>query len=192
MVKQKKSNILYIIYDGERYYKIGITNNPLSRLKDFATSNPTDLRIVLTAYCLSEGIANAIEKKLHSFLGSSRKVKGEWFKLSSLDLQVLAIYFVNAALIDNLDMITIPKIGSEDFPGDKKTRLDMDFAKVRTEDILLRQAKMLVTEKQQASASFLQRKLRIGYARAARLLDTLEQEGLVGPQSPGNKARTVL
>jgi S-DNA-T family DNA segregation ATPase FtsK/SpoIIIE len=42
-----------------------------------------------------------------------------------------------------------------------------------------------------ASASLLQRKLSIGYARAARILDELEEKGIVGP-AQGNKPRTVL
>ncbi len=41
-----------------------------------------------------------------------------------------------------------------------------------------------------ASASFLQRRLRVGYARAARLLDLLEEEGTIGP-ADGAKPREV-
>jgi len=47
-----------------------------------------------------------------------------------------------------------------------------------------------VIEAKKASASFLQRRLRIGYARAARLLDILEERGLVGP-GDGAKPREV-
>ena len=42
-----------------------------------------------------------------------------------------------------------------------------------------------------ASASYLQRRLRVGYARAARLLDLLEENGVIGP-GDGAKAREVL
>jgi len=59
------------------------------------------------------------------------------------------------------------------------------------EDPLYEEAKKIVIETQKASASFLQRKLRIGYARAARLLDMLEEEGIVGP-ADGAKPREVL
>jgi len=58
-------------------------------------------------------------------------------------------------------------------------------------DPVYEEAKELVLETKKASASFLQRKLRIGYARAARLLDTLEEKGVVGPPD-GAKPREVF
>ncbi len=59
------------------------------------------------------------------------------------------------------------------------------------EDSLYEEAKRIVIEAKKASASFLQRKLRVGYARAARLLDMLEARGIVGP-SDGAKPRKIL
>jgi len=58
-------------------------------------------------------------------------------------------------------------------------------------DPIYEEAKQVVVETGKASASFLQRKLRIGYARAARLLDTMEDRGLVGP-AQGAKPREVM
>lgn len=58
------------------------------------------------------------------------------------------------------------------------------------EDPLYEQAKRVVMEAGKASASLLQRRLQIGYARAARILDILEERGVIGPQD-GAKPRKV-
>jgi S-DNA-T family DNA segregation ATPase FtsK/SpoIIIE len=58
-------------------------------------------------------------------------------------------------------------------------------------DELYEKALELVLLTSQASASYLQRRLRLGYARAARIIDQMEQEGIIGP-SEGSKAREVL
>ncbi len=59
------------------------------------------------------------------------------------------------------------------------------------EDELYKEAARLVIESGKASASFIQRRLRVGYARAARLLDILEERGVVSPAN-GAKPRQVL
>ena len=56
---------------------------------------------------------------------------------------------------------------------------------------LYAEAVALVREAKKASASFLQRRLKVGYARAARLLDLMEEQGIVGP-GDGAKPREIL
>jgi S-DNA-T family DNA segregation ATPase FtsK/SpoIIIE len=59
------------------------------------------------------------------------------------------------------------------------------------DDALFEQAKQEVMQAGKASASFLQRRLKVGYARAARLLDILEERGIIGP-GEGAKPREVF
>jgi len=59
------------------------------------------------------------------------------------------------------------------------------------EDPLYEEAKRVVIEARKASASLLQRRLRVGYARAARLIDMLEERGVVGP-GEGAKPREII
>lgn len=59
------------------------------------------------------------------------------------------------------------------------------------EDDLLDEAKKVILHSGKASASLLQRRLRVGYARAARLLDILEEQGFIGP-ADGAKPREIL
>jgi ribosomal protein S25 len=60
------------------------------------------------------------------------------------------------------------------------------------EDELLEQAEQVVQEYERASISLLQRRLKIGYARAARLIDLLEERGVISRAEPGGRAREIL
>lgn len=59
-------------------------------------------------------------------------------------------------------------------------------------DALVEEAVKIVRETQRASTSLIQRRLRVGYPRAARLMDELEELGVVGPSQGGGKEREVL
>jgi S-DNA-T family DNA segregation ATPase FtsK/SpoIIIE len=68
------------------------------------------------------------------------------------------------------------------------TSLDNDIAE---RDAMFRDAAEVIVTAQQGSASLIQRKLKLGYNRAGRIIDQLEAAGIVGPFE-GSKARQVL
>lgn len=87
----------------------------------------------------------------------------------------------------NLDEITLSNSTTESPNAMFSATLDDEEA----DDELYSEARRIVEEAGKASTSFLQRKLRIGYARAARLIDILEDKGIIGP-GDGAKPREVL
>lgn len=89
-------------------------------------------------------------------------------------------------ILNRLDSIenVLCRINEQVF-GDYKARMDTNF------DVLIDYAKDIAQEEGRVSPALLQRKLRIGYNRAANLMDQLEKEGLIGP-ADGAKPRDVL
>ena len=67
-----------------------------------------------------------------------------------------------------------------------------EFAEEQDRDSLYDEAVALVRARRRASISMLQRRMRIGYTRAARLIDQLEANGVIGPATGGSKPREVL
>jgi len=80
---------------------------------------------------------------------------------------------------------------SEDIFANAPVSQNASFAEDDTDNELYEEARHLVIEAGKASTSFLQRRLRLGYGRAARLMDVLEKRGVVGP-ADGAKSRDVL
>ena len=72
-----------------------------------------------------------------------------------------------------------------DLDGEEDTDSDTD------DDDLYEEARELVINSKKASTSYLQRKLKVGYSRAARIIDMLEERGVVGPAN-GSKAREIV
>ena len=77
-----------------------------------------------------------------------------------------------------------------EYVGDESdsSALDIDLS---DRDVLFNEAAKLIVAHQQGSTSLIQRKLKLGYNRAGRLIDQLEAAGIVGPFE-GSKAREVL
>jgi len=85
-----------------------------------------------------------------------------------------------------------PSASSESTQSTKAPPWEGMEAEADADDDLLEQAAELVRGRANASASYLQRQMRIGYPRAARLMDELEERGLVGPKREGGRSRIVI
>jgi S-DNA-T family DNA segregation ATPase FtsK/SpoIIIE len=75
--------------------------------------------------------------------------------------------------------------------GGKQVPMFEDITAIQG-DPLLKDAIDTVRREGRASVSMLQRRMRIGYTRAARLVDSMEEKGIVGPPAPGTGVREVL
>jgi S-DNA-T family DNA segregation ATPase FtsK/SpoIIIE len=74
----------------------------------------------------------------------------------------------------------------------KQVPMFEDMSPVEKSDVMLDEAIDLVRREGRASVSMLQRKLRIGYTRAARLVDVMQEKGIIGAQQTGSQVREVL
>ncbi len=101
-----------------------------------------------------------------------------------------------AKITDHLRMQSAPQyndeIISQPVQLNGKGGVVMDFATDSSGDQTYQEALRIVIDSGKASASVLQRRLGIGYAKAARYIDTMEDQGIIGPPTGNSKPRDVL
>lgn len=105
--------------------------------------------------------------------------------ISESELKKVTSYLKKQTEVQSLDSINF-----DNNENDPSTAL-FDSVNEEDEDELYEDAKAIVIDAGKASTSYLQRKLRIGYSRAARLMDMLENNGVIGPQD-GSRPREIL
>ena len=98
-----------------------------------------------------------------------------------------------SAIRDFANMISkaVPNLIAREDTEPKRSQQTTDLTSIVIDDPLFEKAKQVVIHTQQGSVSIIQKRLRVGYSRAASLIDMLEQAGVVGPFQ-GSKARSVL
>ena len=153
----------------------------------FAVSSQVDSRTILDGVGAEKLLGRG--DMLFSPIGSTKPARLQGCFVSDEEVEAVVDY-VKGDYYTEYDQNILFEIERR-AAADKKAKTGVAEESDSEEDPMLRQAIEAVVENGQASTSLLQRRLKLGYARAARLIDAMEERGIVGPYE-GSKPRQVL
>lgn len=148
---------------------------------------------------LSFRVTSKIDSRTILDTGGAEQLIGQGDMLLSMgsDLIRLQCAFVDTPEVDRICEFVGEQRGYDDayllpeFVGDNEGSSEVGAVDLSERDALFEDAAKLIVMHQQGSTSLIQRKMKLGYNRAGRLIDQLEAAGIVGPFE-GSKAREVL
>ena len=146
----------------------------------FAVSSLADSRVILDQAGAERLIGKGDMLLVTASSNIARRLQGPWVSEEEVH-RVVEAWRAQGGRRENVVALDVPL--SRSASGASGSGDD--------DDEILKQARELVVRTQSGSTSMLQRKLRVGFARAGRIMDQLEQEGVVAP-GDGSKARKVL
>ncbi|MBD3270706.1 hypothetical protein GF376_04215 [Candidatus Peregrinibacteria bacterium] len=152
----------------------------------FAVSSSVDSRTILDGIGAEDLLGKGDMLYLPGGQSKPTRVQGIYVSPKEIE-RVVNNLKINNEAPDYHDEIVSPKVVSEMVQGLPKSNISSDADDT---DELYEQALRVVMEARKASASLLQRRLKVGYARAARLLDLMEDNGAIGPVN-GAKPREI-
>lgn len=149
----------------------------------FAVSSQTDSRTILDTSGAEKLIGHG--DMLYFPIGVNKPVRVQGVFVSDDELNRVLEFITSQNLdVEFVDDITTQKLSSDD-------KDDRNNDSTEVDDEIFPEVLRLVADTGQASASMFQRRFRIGYTRAARLVDTLEEMGVIG-QPVGSKPRELI
>ena len=166
-----------------------IKSNVPSRIA-FSVASGVDSRTILDSYGAEKLLGRG--DMLYSPLGAPKPIRGQGAFVSDGEVQACVDFLKQryGALYDEDINEKVKKIANGEGTG-KTEGVSDPSVNENSEDELLNAAVDVVLQVKNASVSILQRRLGVGYPRAARLIDVMEQKGYIGPFE-GSKPRRVL